>query len=133
MDITKVLVLAWPRVPGQDGLENDDSKKIADFIKKCAAQRQVTLADLMFFSRRDNTPSLQFSDKTRGQLLELLTPRCRQAAIEGIDRRLTRSLSLIPQGVWAERILFDGNEVHYNVRKDISEELKKIRNHLIRG
>lgn len=133
MDITKVLVLSWPRVAGQDGLESEGSKKIADFIKKCAAQRHVSLADLMFFARRDNTPSLRFSDKTREQLLKMLTPRCRQAAIEGIDLRLSRSLSLIPQGVWAERILFDGNDVHYNERMDVSAELKKIRNHLIRG
>ncbi|QYW06515.1 hypothetical protein uan_103 [Pseudomonas phage UAntarctica] len=132
MDITKVLVLAWPRIPGQDSLEEEGSKKTKDFINKLSKQRQASLAELMFFARRDNTPSLKFSDKTRGQLLTLLTPRCREAAVKGIEKRLDRSLSLIPQGVWAERIFFDGNEVFYNEHKDASAELAKVRKHLVR-
>lgn len=130
MDVTTVVILAWPAKPELIGIDQVEDpaqrRKVNDFIVKCRAQKHMSLDQLIKFAKRDNTPSLVLCEGVLRKLLAELTPRCRQHTIEGIRKRLTRPLSLFPHFAWSEYVLFGkAGEVFYDPRIATLERVRK--------
>lgn len=108
MDITLLIQTAHPELSGPLECLRDPAQRAAlERVKQQTASDEViTLRDLIRIAKQADLPSIKLSQKAMDMLIEKLTIRCRAEAIAVITRNMGRSLTLVPNFLWASQIHF---------------------------
>lgn len=133
MDIKPLIELVYP-FQGEtlDNLSRREHRKsFAAFEKKFADRHDITLAELINYASRDDSPSLKLSEDAHRKMVCLLTECCRSDTVASISSRMARSLSLMPVFWYTGRLEFtDDYRATYTAGKDYSAEIPRIRKHI---
>lgn len=74
--------------------------------KSVSKQTHVTLRDLITMAQQKGTPSIKLTEQALVRLVDKLGHRCREEMRETLAKKMGRSLTLVPNFLWADQIEF---------------------------
>lgn len=126
---SNLLEMAWPEMSSQF---TSYEKVLQEFVEKYEAKDKVSLAALIDFGSREDTPSLMLTEEAARALTNQLCYRCRSDTWDSVYRRVRRTFGLFPRFHWAERIHFHSvTTVIYTGGQDCIAEIKRIRKDIL--